>query len=378
MLDRFLARARRPVAAAKRRQASGLHALLHVVLSWLAMGCLAPAAAQHSATDDLRSFLKLKIGGFTDFNFIETDEEGATSGFEEGQFVLHLTTNLGDKLDFFGEISFTATDEEFETEVERAHLTYQYSDALKISGGRFHTPINWWNTAFHHGQWLQTTADRPEMTKFGGVFIPVHFVGGLVEGRVPAGGMNLGYTFGLGNGRSADPSQGGDAGDVNDSRAWLLGFSIRPDSAYDLQVGGAYYNDQLSLEGVTGEISEEIISAYAVWLREQPEVIAEFAHVEHEEEATGRSYSGDAYYVQFAYRLSLSKSRFKPYLRWEDIDLEADDPVFAGFPALRKAIAGVRFDLYPSPVALKLEFRRQQEFEGDYVNIAQAQVSFAF
>ena len=69
-----------------------------------------------------------------------------------------------------------------------------------MSFGRYHTPINWWNTAFHHGQWLQTTISRPEMTQFGGRFIPVHFVGALVEGNAPAAGWNVNYQAGIGNG----------------------------------------------------------------------------------------------------------------------------------------------------------------------------------
>ena len=86
-------------------------------------------------------------------------------------------------------------------EVERLVVRYDANDRFKVSFGRYHTPINYWNTAFHHGQWLQTTISRPEMTQFGGSFIPVHFIGTLVEGEVPAGGLNLNYNGGIGNGR---------------------------------------------------------------------------------------------------------------------------------------------------------------------------------
>jgi len=36
-------------------------------------------------------------------------------------------------------------------------IRYDYNDFFKLSFGRYHTPINYWNTAFHHGLWLQTT-----------------------------------------------------------------------------------------------------------------------------------------------------------------------------------------------------------------------------
>ena len=87
-------------------------------------------------------------------------------------------------------------------------IRFDQSDQLKVSFGRYHTPINWWNTAFHHGQWLQTTISRPEMMQFGGRFLPVHFVGALVEGSCRRGGWNINYQGGVGNGRGDVISRG--------------------------------------------------------------------------------------------------------------------------------------------------------------------------
>jgi hypothetical protein len=121
---------------------------------------------------------------------------------------------------------------------------------LKVSFGRYHTPINWWNTAFHHGQWLQTTISRPEIMQFGGRFIPVHFVGALVEGGVPAGGLNLNYQAGIGNGRGNVISRGGDAGDNNARPAYVFNAFAKPDQAFGLQVGGSFYLDRISQPGL--------------------------------------------------------------------------------------------------------------------------------
>src|SRR5207244_10730903 len=144
------------------------------------------------------------------------------SGFNEGQLILHLSSALGARFSYFGELSFTARPDAgsgspaapgFNVEVERSIIRYDQSDKLKLSFGRYHTPINYWNTAYHHGSWLQTTAARPEMTQFGGGFIPVHFIGTLVEGSVPAGGLTLNYDLGLGNGRGQVIGRGGAAAD---------------------------------------------------------------------------------------------------------------------------------------------------------------------
>ena len=131
------------------------------------------------------------------------------SGFNEGLFILHMISSLSQRVSVFGELSFTARTDAgigtppapgFNMEVERYIIRYDLNDYFKLSFGRYHTPINYWNTAFHHGQWLQTTISRPEMTQFGSSFLPVHFVGSLIEGAVPAGGLNLNYNVG-GNGR---------------------------------------------------------------------------------------------------------------------------------------------------------------------------------
>ena len=137
-------------------------------------------------------------------------------------------------------------------------LRFDQSDRLKVSFGRYHTPINYWNTAFHHGQWLQTTIARPEMIQFGGRFLPVHFVGALVEGSVPAGGWNLNYKAGVGNGRATVISRGGDAGDVNGDRAWLANAFSKPDRLFGLEFGGSFYGDTVTL--AAGEFDEQIVS----------------------------------------------------------------------------------------------------------------------
>ena len=112
------------------------------------------------------TFPTFKIAGFSDFDFGATDQRGTKSGFNEGQFVLHINSNLSQKVTFLGELSLTARTDAgtgsppatgFNVEVERSIIRYDLNDYFKVSFGRYHTPINYWNTEFHHGQWLQTT-----------------------------------------------------------------------------------------------------------------------------------------------------------------------------------------------------------------------------
>jgi hypothetical protein len=368
-----------------------------------------PAAASHLTHDTVSAaesaqaesaqqvYPSLKISGFSDFNFSATNLHGSSggfgaqtllgqhSGFQEGQFALHLSSALSPKVTVFGELSLTARLDAgmgspaapgFNAEVERLIIRYDLNDLFKVSFGRYHTPINYWNTAFHHGQWLQTTISRPEMTQFGGSFIPVHFVGTLVEGAVPAGGLNLNYNFGLGNGRGAVISRGGDLGDINNNRAWLINAFVKPDLPYGLQIGGSVYRDELN-PSAAPPAREWIQSAHLVWQKETPELIAEFANVTHQPIGAAAASHSQAFYVQTAYRLPWFQKLWKPYYRFEYMHIPVSDVIFRAVPSFSGSTVGVRYDI-TSFAAFKLEYRDYSRRNLPSIHGAFVQTSFTF
>ncbi|MCU1273720.1 MAG: hypothetical protein JWO48_1151 [Bryobacterales bacterium] len=329
-----------------------------------------------------------RIAGFSDIDFAATNQRGSHSGFSEGQFVLHLSSALSSKVSFFGELSLTARPDAgtgtppapgFNVEVERTIIQFQQNDYFKMSFGRYHTPINYWNETFHHGAWLQTTISRPEMVQFGGSFLPVHFVGALVEGAAPAGGLNVNYNFGLGNGRSGVISRAGDWGDINNNRAWLVNLFSRPGALYGLQVGGSVYRDLITPVGpLAGTAFHEWIeSAHVVWNKENPELIAEFANVTHQQAGGSLKSNSQAWYVQTAYRLPWFGRLWKPYYRFEYIHIPRSDKLFKTVPSLAGSTVGVRYDI-SSFAALKFEWRNLRRPGERRVNGAFAQTSFTF
>ena len=326
-----------------------------------------------------------KLAGFSDFNFSAADQRGSKSGFTEGQFVLHASSALSGRVNVFSELSFSARSDAgagtpsatgFNAEVERVIVRFDQSDYFKVSFGRFHTPVNWWNTTFHHGQWLQTTVSRPEMTQFGGRFIPVHFVGGLVEGAMPAGGLNLNYNFGLGNGRGSVISRAGDAGDINNNRAWVVNLFVKPDRLFGLQTGGSVYKDKIAVAGRA--FDEWITAGHVVWQKENPEFIAEFANINHSELGRSGSYNSQAYYIQVGYRLPWAERLWKPYYRFEYIHIPVGDVAFTGVPDLAASVVGMRYDI-TSFAAIKAEYRNQRRAPGvPRINGGFLQTSFTF
>jgi hypothetical protein len=317
------------------------------------------------------------ILGFADVNYVETERK-VDEGFVLGQLAGQVTSGLSERLTFFGEVSATARPDEYRIEVERLILRYDFNDQLKLSGGRYHSPISYWNTAFHHGLWLQTSVSRPEMIKFGSRVLPVHFVGLLVEGGFPLTTLGLGYAGGVGNGRGDEISRGGDAGDINQNRALLATMYSRPAQIFGLQVGGALYIDKASAEAGF-DVDEQIYTAHVALTRERPEILAEYARIRHEPDGGGETTDTDAWYLQAAYRLPLPVDAFKPYARVERIAVDDDDPLFAPFALdYRGFLAGVRYD-FASLAALKIEYR-DERFADDEEREKSlwAQVSFTF
>src|SRR5205809_6288601 len=259
-----------------------------------------PASApmhQHEQTESQATtrqlearYPSLQIRGFGEVNFSTTDQRGAISCFNLGQLDLHLASALSHKVTYFGEMTFNAQPTGYTVEVERSIIRYDYNDFFKMSFGKYHTPIGYWNTAFHHGAWLQTTISRPQMVQIGGTFIPVHFVGLLAEGNIPSGGLGLGYNVALGNGRSSILSKAGDSGDINNNRAWVATVFARPSRIYGLQFGASVYRDKLTPQPGQN-FDETITSAHLVYTKEHPEFLSEFANSHHREVLTGRTFN---------------------------------------------------------------------------------------
>ena len=102
------------------------------------------SAHEHIPSSELQQvethYPSLQIRGFGDVDFSATDQKGSNSGFNLGQFVLHLASPLSGKVSYFGEVSFTAQPTTYDLSVERSIIRYDYNDYFKMSFGKYHTP----------------------------------------------------------------------------------------------------------------------------------------------------------------------------------------------------------------------------------------------
>jgi hypothetical protein len=216
--------------------------------------------------------------------------------------------------------------------------------------------------------------------RFGGTFIPVHFVGFLAEGNIPSGGAGLAYSAGVGNGRGSIISRPGDAGDNNDNRAWVANLYARPAKLYGLQIGVSVYRDKIKPAPALpsgSDFREWITAAHIAYTKESPEFLAEFANVHHQNVLTNFVTNSQAYYVQVGYRLPWLEKALKPYFRFEHTHMPLSEQVLTN-QDLVQSILGLRYDI-TNYASFKSEYRNTKRLPTDpRVNGVFFQTDFTF
>src|SRR5262245_53852710 len=209
------------------RLVGALAAILLCGRAWAAtdaerIDALEKQVTQLEASVPARGDEGLPLHGFMDVGGAYRSN-GGPRGFGLGDLDFYLTPRIGDRIKGLIELNFevdSATGE-LETDVERAQLGYVFSDAATLWAGRFHSPWGYWNTAFHHGQQIQTSITRPQFLEFedhGGV-IPAHTVGLWVTGVMPTGPGKLGYDLFGGNAPRIDLGPAGTPGELDPNMA---------------------------------------------------------------------------------------------------------------------------------------------------------------
>lgn len=315
--------------------------------------------------------LPVQVMVFSDASLMTTQRD-VPEGFMLGQLVGHMNAGLADRLFVTAEATVTPRNAGTIATIERLIVRYDFSDALKLSAGRYHTPISRWNTRYHHGAWLQTSINRPELVRFGTPLIPVHFLGLLAEGNRPVGASTLLYEAGLGNGRQPDLVGPGDTGETDVKIAFIGRLQFRPAALTGAEIGVAGYLDEVDA-GPAGTVAERIIGGHVAWTA-NPEVVVEYLHFIHDADAAGTTTS-NGLYAQVGWRPPLAPA-LQPYVRYESIDIGAGDPLFAGLGlGYTGIIGGMRWDAADF-AALKGEVRSEEVAGADRAMSLVLNISF--
>jgi hypothetical protein len=302
-------------------------------------------ASSHVDHQDLPSGAapRMQIQGFADVNYRATNEKGRTNSFFLGQLDLFITSRLSEKFSVLSELILDAgEDNAFTFEVHRLLLKYSMNDYLNLSAGRYHTAIGYYNTAYHHGSFFQTTVDRPFLFAFesrGGI-LPLHNVGLEIAGRIPKAPLGLHYVAEIGNGRAsrplARPVQS--VVDENNGKAFNLAIFSRPTQVPGLQTGFSVYHDRLT-PGIVPPVEQTIMAGHVVYQNARTESLNEVIVFRHE--SAGRVFYIPGFYTQWSRRYG----NIRPFFRYQYVNVPSDDPIYRTVGRRNGPSVGFKYDL---------------------------------
>ena len=359
----------------------GRRAWVAAVMLSAAICVAAPAAAQtagdHQEPPDAPAPSPLVVRAFGSVQWGATELRDTPSSFNLGQFAIFLTAPLSDRVSVLAEVVMEGSvGTEVVTDLERLQLTFHLNDALRLTAGRYHTGIGFYNATFHHGAYFETPIGRPQVFAFedeGGV-LPVHEVGLSARGIVPRTGASLHYVAEVGNGRRWTPAPDEDAEatrDENGAKSVNLGLSYRPARWRGFEAGASFYRDAIPAPAQPAT-PHRIAASFLTYRTPALEVMGEWLRLTHRA-SDGRTYSNDAGYLQASRRFG----KLRPYYRFDRLAIEPATPFIGGLGSYRAHIAGIRVD--PSAwVGLKAQYERQDHRSQRGVDAVRTELVFVF
>lgn len=295
-----------------------------------------------------------RVGGGT------SDE--TNSGFSIEVIDFLLTSALTKRASVLAETTIEAQDAGgFVVEVERLLIKYQHSDAFSLEAGRFLTGIGYWNTRYNHGEWLQTSIDRPEVLDFEDDtgLLPVHNVGLSFKGRFYAESITADYTLEIANGRAPTPDETQAKLDANEGKALNAAIGLEPAFLPGLRFGGGVYLDRIpentdaTLGNVHGSIDEQITSVYCAFNDTDWEIMGEYFWLDHEE--TGTTSRSDGWYGQIGRHFG----SWTPYVRIDAVNRDDQNQYFQSSDDGFTEAIGLRYDV-GKHMALTLQYEHAE------------------
>jgi len=273
---------------------------------------------------------------------------GSAGNFYTANTTLLLTSRISDKTSVLSEIEFEEEEAQaYRVSLERILLKYDYDDHLKMSFGRYHTGIGYYNTAFHSGAWLQTTANRPLIMEFAheGGLLPTQAIGVSITGSVPSGKAGLNYIaeYGTSDTNRPDINGSGLSDDENNGNHVNLGIFLRPGHLPGLQIGGSYYHDQVSNSETvfSPRYGQTILNGHVVYVAHGTEFLNEGFLIRYAQLHTSVVFDTPAFYSQISQRFG----RIRPFFRYQYINGSAHNPIHEDVGLRHGPSFGARYEL---------------------------------
>ena len=297
-------------------------------------------------------------------------QQHGRSGFTTGSLDIYLAPQFSDRVRALIEavVEFDEDTGEPGIDLERSQIGYAFSDAATVWLGRFHSPFGYYNTAFHHGQLMQTSIRKPKFLDFedkSGV-MPSHTVGTWATGRLGARASQFSYDAYLGN----SPTISGGKLDMNNLASRNNVASVGLNAAYlgmdgSLRIGGDYYRATVADDSVpANETRMSFAGPYGVFDDGVWEIMYEYYRFSNDNLA---SFTGNPTGVHhsFAWFAQLGRhfGQWMPYARYEKASFDQNDNYFAlldGGRSYKRALGGLRYDINPR-AAFTVEANRTEQ-----------------
>lgn len=241
--------------------------------------------------------------------------------------------------------------------LERFQLGWLIRPETTLWLGRFHTPLGYWNTRFHHGKYLQTTISQPAIETFehAGGILPLHTSGLYLEGSKGMEDGDLHYALSLGMG----PTLHDNAGHIDlspldlipvseDSHrlSMALRLSMRPYGDNQLEDGLFFGQSRMPGEGTVTRLDQNVFGIFLnqEWAEIHSTLSATLLHNVIEDSGVLQQSTLLASYWQLQRRLD---SNWTPYMRLEHIPNTGNDPYLRYFPNFprQRELLGLRYAL---------------------------------
>jgi hypothetical protein len=302
---------------------------------------------------------RVELNVFSDVDLETKSEHGVNlpSRFEMGPIGTVFAAHLSDAWTGRVEFSFEGGG----VDVERVFLEYRLNPEWTFYAGRTHAEYGYWNSAFHHGRWLQPTVDRPHMLRFedDGGLLPVHQVGVTAIHGPPRGEAGVEVAIGIGNGRNAQPSNILMDDDTNQFKAILVrvGTVGIGDRALRMGVNASIdkiaHDDNRQMGLWRGQIYELITGAYVAERGEHVLVLSEIYDVNHRFNNTSTNFV-DGFFIA-GYKVD----KVMPFVALEFRKGDgATDPYFQQYQSseFQSMETEQQLDLFESALGLRYEF----------------------
>ncbi|RKZ69067.1 MAG: hypothetical protein DRQ44_03530 [Gammaproteobacteria bacterium] len=308
-----------------------------------------------SAGHDSHQGLLVFLNGGPVYNQVTSED-----GIQENNFILGtdiIYSYLKGDFRFLAEYILSTE----ESELERFQLGWQADEDTIGWLGRFHSPSRYWNSAYHHGLYLQTSITRPLVEKFedeGGI-VPTHVSGLMLEAMHKlqgTAGFQTTFSFGA---TSVIGEHELEPFDVLDARsgheaAVDLRLAYLPDQLGENQFGlllnwsnmvvdGNHIAEQQGLESV----EQGSVGVYADWRKQDWRILANLTYITNQmiKQVQEQTDSFSAVYIQAEYELNQD---WKVFGRIEDTAGADNSEYLELFPfaVLERQMLGLRFDFY--------------------------------